>query len=39
MKTKIIVSVAMFALAFVLEGAAERIFPFEEILKVMVKKA
>ena len=40
MKTKIIVSVALFAASFILEGIAGKVFPFSEIVEaVMPKKA
>ena len=40
MKTRIIVSVALFAASFVLEKVAEKVFPFGELITmVMPKKA
>lgn len=39
MKQKIVVSVVLFAAAFILEGVAGRIFPFEELAKVVINKA
>ena len=36
MKTKIILSVALFAASFILEGVATRIMPFGEIGKIVL---
>ena len=38
MKTKIIVSVVLFAAAFVLEGVAGKVFPFDELVGAVLSK-
>lgn len=38
MKTRIIVSVVLFAASFVIEKTAERIFPFMELLDMVLPK-
>ena len=38
MKTRIIVSVTLFVVSFVLEKAAEKIFPFGEVIKMAIPK-
>ncbi len=39
MKQRIVMSIALFAAAFILEGVAGRILPFEELAKVVINKA
>lgn len=38
MKTRIIVSVTLFVVSFALEKAAEKIFPFGELVKMTIPK-
>ena len=39
MKTRIIVSVTLFAVSFALEKVAEKVFPFAEIVKMAIPKS